>query len=225
MPGAFEPGAFASVRATTYHTGVDLYTRPMSDVFAVEDSTIVACGDFTGPTAGSPWYLDTGFIMAEGPSGVVCYGEIGDDSDLSIRVGDHLKAGDRVGWVRQVLKRDKGFGTSMLHLELYKHNTRLPVDWPRRMFPMSLFSRPSELLDPTPHLVSIDSEYDCTLRHVILHSRPGSTFRIDGTFYVVSRRLSDQHIKAITFEAGLSDSELHLNYNMSIDPECRMIKI
>lgn len=141
------PGAFGVRRKHHTHEGVDLYVPILSDVYAVEDGEIVAIVPFTGPNAGSPWWNDTLAILIEGESGVVVYGEI--ENYPEIKIGMKVKQGYYIGYIKQVLKKDKGYPMSMLHLELHKHGTRDVYDWTNE--------RPESLLDPTEHLLrSID---------------------------------------------------------------------
>src|SRR6185369_11326283 len=70
------PGAFAAVRAHHVHEGVDLYCPEGTCVTAVEAGEVVAIVAFTGPRAGSPFWLDTDAVLVEGPTGVVVYGEL-----------------------------------------------------------------------------------------------------------------------------------------------------
>lgn len=141
----YHPGAFGVLRRHDIHMGVDLYCQPGTFVRAVEPGIVVAVGPFTGPNAGSPWWNDTDFIMVEGESGVVCYGEV----TPFVIVGDELLENACIGTVTQVLKKDKGRPRCMLHLELYEYGTRNPVDW------LHGRDRPVELRDPTPYLLGL----------------------------------------------------------------------
>ena len=136
-----EQGAFAAVRTHDTHTGVDLYCDVGQTVTAVEDGQVVAVTQFTGG-AESPWWNDTWAVMVEGASGVVTYGEI----TPLVQEGVVVRAGDPVGTVLRVLKKDKGRPTSMLHLELYTHGTRAHPWWRGD-------TQPPELLDPTDALL------------------------------------------------------------------------
>lgn len=145
--GKYHPGGFAFVRKQSVHTGVDLYCKVGETVSAVEDGTVVAVEFFTGPEAGCPWYNTTMAVLIEGASGVVLYGEIRPNPDLV--VGSKIKAGDTVGFVMAVLKIDKGNGTSMLHLELYRKGTRQSVWWEHGK------PQPTRLMNPTNRLLEI----------------------------------------------------------------------
>lgn len=145
IPTGDHPGAFGVQRKHDVHTGVDLYTGPGTPVVTVEDGIIARILPFTGPKAGSPWWHDTQCILVEGESGVVCYGELYVLHQLC--PGTFAPAGALLGYVAQVLKKDKGKPMSMLHLELYKHGTREPALW--------LTDRPLNLLDPTHKLQEI----------------------------------------------------------------------
>lgn len=148
LPEAPASGSFGAVRRHDVHTGVDLYAEEGADALAVEDGVVVALEDFTGPAAGSPWWLDTRAVLVEGASGVVLYGEV----DPAVGVGDRVRRGDVVGRVRRVLRHDKGLPTAMLHLELYAHGARASAWW-RHGEP-----RPDALRDPTALLRDAEGE-------------------------------------------------------------------
>ncbi len=76
IPREGEPGAFGAVRRHDVHTGVDLHCGAGQSVLAVERGVVVAVEEFTGPAAGSPWWLPTRAVLVEGASGVVLYGEV-----------------------------------------------------------------------------------------------------------------------------------------------------
>ena len=140
-------GAFAATRKYHMHEGVDLYADDGEQVFAVEDSIIVKIENFTGLNANppSPWWEDTMAVLAEGASGVVVYGEIDPLWTLSER--SILRRGDLVGFVKRVLRVDKGLPMSMLHLELHVHGTTSTCEWKRGEYP------PETLRDPTYFLI------------------------------------------------------------------------
>lgn len=148
IPATGDPGAFGTVRKHDIHTGVDLYCEDGELVFNVENGTVVAIEAFTGEHADSPWWNDTWAILVEGPTGVICYGELIPEFDL--QVGDKVYYNQCLGRVKQVLKKDKGKNPpSMLHFELYKHGTRKTVWWHQGN------PQPTELLDPTPLLIQL----------------------------------------------------------------------
>jgi murein DD-endopeptidase MepM/ murein hydrolase activator NlpD len=134
---------FGTKRKYHHHEGVDLYISEGTKVRAVEAGKIVGVHLFTGPSAGSPWWLDTSCVMVEGPSGVVNYGEI----DPAVAIGDNVEAGSIIGRVKRVIRKDKGKPMSMLHLELYRPGTTEPVEWP-----VDCEKTPEGLWDPTPYL-------------------------------------------------------------------------
>ena len=145
--GDAHPGAFGFVRANHVHEGVDLYCPEGTPVRAVEDGTVVAIIPFTGPSAvpPSPWWHDTLAVLVEGASGVVVYGEVG--LGTGVRVGTRLAEGETFAHVVQVLRKDKGRPTSMLHLELHVPDTRDAYEWTIEG------GRPVSLLDPTSFLL------------------------------------------------------------------------
>lgn len=144
IPLAPHPGAFAVARAHHIHEGVDLYGQDGDPVFAMEDGEVVFNGPFTGPKAGSPHWLDTDAVGVSGSRGVIFYGEIEAET---LRVGDRVQAGDRLGHLSRVLRNDKGRPLHMLHIELYEPGVHESCGiWDKGQ------PRPKGLLDPTPML-------------------------------------------------------------------------
>lgn len=145
--GGSHPGAFGAIRKNHIHEGVDLYCPEGMTVSAVEEGVVVAVMPFTGSIAvpPNPWWHDTHAVLVEGSTGVVVYGEI----TPAVKVGDTVTQGQAIGWVKQVLKVDKGRPMSMLHMELHVHGTRDAYEWPVEG------PKPTSLLDPTPYLLQI----------------------------------------------------------------------
>lgn len=140
------PGSFGVERKHHRHEGVDLYVAERSAVAAMEAGTVVAIERFTGPDAGSPWWLPTDCVMVAGDSGVLNYGEI--KPALALKVGDRVEAGEVLGQVAMVLREDKGRPRSMLHFERYVHGTTTPLSaWALDE------EQPAQLLDPTGLLI------------------------------------------------------------------------
>lgn len=144
LPIPPHPGAFGIKRKHHTHEGVDLYCPQGTPVYAVEPGEVVAIIPFTGRLAipPSPWWRETDAVLIEGASGVVVYGEI--QPRVGITIGERFQRGDLIGYVVQVLTKDKGYPMSMLHLELHVPGTRNAYDW--------IDERPPSLLDPTPFL-------------------------------------------------------------------------
>lgn len=117
VPTAPDPGAFGAVRKFDIHTGIDLYCDEGQPVLAIESGTVVAVIPFTGEHADSPWWHNTWALVVEGNSGAFLYGEIEPREGLG--VGSTVVAGELLGTVMTVLKKDKGLPMTMLHLELY----------------------------------------------------------------------------------------------------------
>lgn len=145
--GDRHPGAFGFVRANHIHEGVDMYCPEGTPVRAVEAGIVVAVIAFTGPSAepASPWWHDTQAILVEGESGVVVYGEVG--VGTGIREGVRVGAGEVIGHVVPVLKKDKGRPMTMLHLERHQPGVRDAFEWTEEG------GRPASLLDPTGKLL------------------------------------------------------------------------
>jgi 3-polyprenyl-4-hydroxybenzoate decarboxylase len=152
IPINYHPGAFGFHRKYDHHTGVDLYCSDGTPVYALENGRIIVVEHFTG-FQGSPWWNNTEAILVEGPSGVLCYGEV--FPLHSTHVGQELFKGQHFASVKRVLKEGKersdipGHSTSMLHVELYPHGTTTcSKNWE-----LEAHVRPSDLLDPTKLLI------------------------------------------------------------------------
>lgn len=144
IPTIIEPGSFGFKRKHDIHTGIDIYCEPGSEVVAVEDGIIKNIEWFTGPKAGTYWWRNTRAVWVEGKKGVVVYGEI----NPAVEIGQKVSAGDLIGKVERVLKKDKGVTpTSMLHIELYSSSMKETVWWKHGA------QRPRYLLDPTEFLL------------------------------------------------------------------------
>ena len=152
LPVGNHPGSFGVKRKYSHHTGLDLYTAEGVPVYAVEGGRVIKTEHFTGPQDNSPWWNDTEAILIEGPTGVVCYGEVEPVAGLW---RDHpVKKGQHIAQVKRVLKEGKerpdipGHSTSMLHFELYPHGTKeCSKSWKLDK------GKPDGLLNPTPYLL------------------------------------------------------------------------
>lgn len=144
-------GDFGAKRSFYYHPGIDIYCDSNQEVVAIEDGVVVKFEQFTGANANppSPWWNDTWSVLVEGESGVIGYCELVMADELDI--GMEIKAGDPIGNIIPVLKKDKGNGTNMLHLELYETGTRNHVTWVLKS------PKPRQLLNPRPLLEKIQN--------------------------------------------------------------------
>lgn len=121
------PCAFGYSRKNSKHTGIDLYTNLNAKVHAVEDGIVVGIENFTGPSDNSPWWNDTKCILVKGASGVVCYGEV--KVPHSLIIGQKVSRRMTIGFIERVIKDGhdhyeiEGWRPTMLHLELYPHDT------------------------------------------------------------------------------------------------------
>ena len=122
-------GDFAFRRSYYYHPGIDLYCGDIQIVQAIEDGVVVNVENFTGPNADppSPWWNETFSIMVEGASGVIGYCELNPHKHLQI--GQRVGEGESIALIVPVLKKDKGNGTTMLHLENYAPGTKHHETW------------------------------------------------------------------------------------------------
>ncbi|CAB4197003.1 hypothetical protein UFOVP1290_523 [uncultured Caudovirales phage] len=129
LPSVNSVGDFASRRSFYHHPGIDVYCESGQIVQCIEAGTIVNIEVFTGPNATptSPWWNETWSIMIEGKSGVIGYCELKPFPYLEI--GSELDEGEAIGTIIPVLKKDKGNGTTMAHIEHYIHGTKEHVTW------------------------------------------------------------------------------------------------
>lgn len=148
LPLPPHPGAFGVRRQWHVHEGLDLYVPQATPVVAVESGEVLAVRPFTGPALGHDWWLPTSAVWVAGDSGVVAYGEIASH----VKVGQCVRAGELLGVVLRVLKKDKGRPTSMLHLELRAPGNTADIEW-------GVFeARPAALRDPTALLLDCCSD-------------------------------------------------------------------
>jgi hypothetical protein len=107
-------GEFGAERTYDVHTGLDLYAPVDTPVWAMRAGQVINVGQFTGAEVGSPWWNRTEAVVVDHGGIYVTYGEI----EPACGLGDIVRPGDVVGWVRQVLRTYKGRPMSMLHLEV-----------------------------------------------------------------------------------------------------------
>jgi hypothetical protein len=154
IPFNYHPGAFGFKRKHEYHTGVDLYCKEGTSVYACEDGIVIGIEPFTGPKDNSPWWRDTDCVLVKVNDGVICYGEI---IPSKLEIGQKIKTGDLIGQVEAVLPDGKerpdipGHSRWMLHLEWYTS------DRDKASTPWKLDDqKPKYLLDPTVKLLCCD---------------------------------------------------------------------
>lgn len=166
-----EYGEFAAIRKHDIHTGIDLYCNPGAHVFAIEDGFVSDVGNFTGPSADSPWWNNTQYVVVKGSSGFILYGEL----TTALEKGTLVKKGEVLGEIVTVLKENKGKPMTMLHLELYSDYTE-PVIWNHNS------DKPYGLQDPTSLIVKeLWSHYDKTCKsHEVIEIEEGEWFNISG---------------------------------------------
>lgn len=133
---------FGGMRKYDIHTGVDLFCEEFTNVYSMEDGVVLNDFQFTGEAVGSPWWNDTFGLLIRG-SYTLLYGEI----IPKVSTGDPVVAGQIIGWVRTVLKKDKGLPMTMLYMERYSYGYEgtgevWNLDKPK----------PKDLLDVTPLL-------------------------------------------------------------------------
>lgn len=161
IPENPHPGSFGQRRKYDVHTGVDLYTKDKSTVYAVEAGIVVDIVDFTGSKVidseterPMSWWNDTKAILVKGASGVVVYGEV--EPCMGMYVGQVVRPGQVIAMVKAVLPPDKlrpdipHHSNAMLHMEVY---TTQAAEKDFRWGTWKLDGeRPNGLVDPTPFL-------------------------------------------------------------------------
>lgn len=152
IPNVGAVGDFAYRRSFYYHPGIDLYCGNGHIVQAIEDGVIIKIEQFTGAEADppSPWWNNTWSILVEGKSGVIGYCEL--LPHPMWKLGSVVKEGDPLAIIIPVLKKDKGNGTTMLHLEHYELGTTEHVTW------ILDTPKPEQLKDPRELLNEIISK-------------------------------------------------------------------
>lgn len=126
LPSLESQNCFGFKRKHDFHTGVDLFCEENAEVYSVYDGIVTSVIQFTGYSE-SPWWNDTLAVMIYHPEiqKTFLYGEI----LTKIKVGRTVKAGQEIGRVKTVLKKDKGKPMTMLHMECYKGLQTNAVWW------------------------------------------------------------------------------------------------
>ena len=145
IPLGHHIGAFGVERRHDTHGGVDLYCPIGTPVYSVDGGEVVQIRPYTGVIVGSPWWNNTWAISVLHNDGIVVYGEMIQRYDL--KVGMNIERGELLGTVLQVLKKDKGRPTSMLHLAMHNYDILSNGSWLVGGY------QPHGLLDPTNRLI------------------------------------------------------------------------
>jgi murein DD-endopeptidase MepM/ murein hydrolase activator NlpD len=161
LPAKGQPGSFWKCRRDRHHCGVDVYAPVGSEVISVESGKVIECGIFTSRDL-APYWNTTYFVLVEHLSGLVSkYAEM---EHIVVSDGDILDAGQRIGFVGEVLDLDKVTSESpsyiqelkknghrsMLHFELYQGYPRDKEEY----LGGNIFNgtKPANILDPTDYL-------------------------------------------------------------------------
>ncbi len=144
----FPQSRFGAVRKHDIHAGVDIYCPEETIVFASEPGEVISVEQFTGRDVGSPWWNDTWAVVIKTETHYALYGEI----LPYVLLSPTIKAGQPIGAVIPVLKKDKGMNPlSMLHFEMY---SELPaaIVWNHNE------QKPHNLINPTEYLLKLFSK-------------------------------------------------------------------
>jgi murein DD-endopeptidase MepM/ murein hydrolase activator NlpD len=130
VPERNSPGSFWENRQDRYHCGVDIYAPSGSDVVSIDNSYVIKIGFFTKPSI-VPYWNETKHIIIKNRKNLYCnYAEL---SEVIVKEGEHIHAGQLIGYVGTVLNANKitknspkyvhkiinNNNPSMLHLEMY----------------------------------------------------------------------------------------------------------
>lgn len=145
--GKCSPGGFGARRPYSLHTGVDLFCNHNQIFTSVEEGIVIAIQNFSKQQKKRPWLNRTRVVLIEGESGVVAYCNVKERPGLC--VGDLVEPGEVLGNVVRIHKKKRRKDKCMLHIELYKKETKKRVCWSYS------FPKPPQLLDPTNYLVGV----------------------------------------------------------------------
>ena len=157
IPINSHPGAFGCARKYNFHEGVDLYGEKGDWVYAIRDGVVLDNRKFTGASVGMDWWLETDAILVGDMDGFYVYGEL----KSNLKIGDRVKAGNKIGELTPVLPPEKHradipeHSVTMLHLERYNNLYDPSMGWSawdKRE------NRPRYLEDPTKELINILTE-------------------------------------------------------------------
>jgi len=141
IPRAGHPGSFGFRRKNHIHEGIDLYGNPGDPVYAIQSGYVLTSYPFTGEQVGMPWWHNTDAIAIADENGTWVYGEMEVER---LTPGTYVNEGDIVGYLKTVLKKDKGRPMTMLHIERWK-----PEYIPHTMLWQLDQPQPDFLIDPT----------------------------------------------------------------------------
>jgi hypothetical protein len=162
IPCCLHHGSFFAKRKFDVHTGVDLYAKVGSEVYAVEEGEVVKVRYFTGKEIGCPHWNTTWAVDIESHSGIFCYGEILPIKGLE--AGKKVVAGEVIGTVMEVLKEYKGKPTSMLHFSLHTHGWKYLVEDQEDPTQESFYDLQ---IDPTMLLIQLKNKADEMLNNFL----------------------------------------------------------
>jgi hypothetical protein len=141
-------GGYGYIRTHHSHEGIDLYTYEGEPVYACESGNLISSGHFTGVGAATPWWCDTQYVAVNSSHCINLYGEIKIANELMhASHGDSIKKGQLIGYVKRVLRNDKGRPTSMLHFE--QHSNKSTILWDNEYI-----YRPLNTINPTGYLIA-----------------------------------------------------------------------
>lgn len=120
------------------HAAADLYQSQYQPVYAIAKGKVLRDR--------VPFYLGTNVTEIEHPGGFIArYGEMASPNIKKLAVGDEVKAGQLIGFIKKVNSRN--VYSPMLHFELYTGTGSGPLTTKK-----GKFQRRSDLINPTKYL-------------------------------------------------------------------------
>jgi hypothetical protein len=138
IPYGQHPGAFGYKRKYHTHEGIDLYTEQNTPIFCMGPGKVIDIFDFTGPAVQSPWWKQTQAVLIQHGHFYWLYGEL---KDIDVYKHQYVDSNTYIGKTTEVLTKNKGRPTTMLHLEKRMSSTSEVINWTTE--------KPMYLLDPT----------------------------------------------------------------------------
>jgi murein DD-endopeptidase MepM/ murein hydrolase activator NlpD len=145
---------FGASRGSRTHAGCDLYTQENVSVYAVTDGTFLGT---TSAFAGAAGHKVGSIIIKHGDKYICRYGEVTVGSWGSLRAGDPVYAGQKIGEVglTHYKKGDGSYYPAMLHFELFRNTSATNIG--TLSAASGRYRRRDDLMNPTDELRRLES--------------------------------------------------------------------
>jgi len=119
IPNKGANGSFWEDRGDRRHCGIDIYAPKNSNVISIENGKVMNIELFTSPNILSYWNLTKYVLIKCNDNLYFKYAELG---DITVNVGQIINAGDPIGKVGTVLKKNKISNKSPKYIQEIKKN-------------------------------------------------------------------------------------------------------